>query len=109
MRSAVLEPDASGNFVLSSYIFATARDYARFGLLYYNDGKWKANRSSHLNLVKHGNLPLQTHREIMDTSFGLGTDHHYPHLPNFPDVPADLYYADGFAVQEIYIIPQRNW
>ncbi len=34
MRSAVWEPDASGTFVGSSYIYATIRDYARFGLLY---------------------------------------------------------------------------
>ncbi len=35
MRSAVLEPDASGTFVGSSFSYATARDWARFGLLYW--------------------------------------------------------------------------
>ena len=34
MRSVVIEPDPSGIFVGSSYTYATARDWARFGLLY---------------------------------------------------------------------------
>lgn len=40
MRSAVLETDAAGTFVGSSYLYATARDWARFGLLLLQDGKW---------------------------------------------------------------------
>jgi CubicO group peptidase (beta-lactamase class C family) len=44
MYSAVMEPDASGNFVGSSYCHATARDWARFGLLYLNDGKFNGQQ-----------------------------------------------------------------
>ena len=44
MYNTLLEPDASGTYVGSSYINATARDYARFGLLYYNDGIWNGER-----------------------------------------------------------------
>src|SRR5262249_49411256 len=38
MTSAVLEPDASDTFVCSSFMFATARDWARFGELFLQDG-----------------------------------------------------------------------
>lgn len=38
MDSAVLEQDAGGTFLASSYMFATARDWARFGQLYLEDG-----------------------------------------------------------------------
>jgi len=38
MQSAVPEPDPSGTYVGSSYTFATPRDWARFGLLYLQDG-----------------------------------------------------------------------
>ena len=39
MSSAVLEPDASGTFVCSSYMLATARDWARFGQLWAEGGR----------------------------------------------------------------------
>ncbi len=40
MTSAVLETDARGTFVGSSYLYATARDWARFGLFMAQDGVW---------------------------------------------------------------------
>jgi CubicO group peptidase (beta-lactamase class C family) len=40
MASACLEPDASGTFVCSSYMLATARDWARFGQLWIDRGRW---------------------------------------------------------------------
>lgn len=40
MRSAVMEADQAGTFVGSSYLYATARDWARFGLLLADQGRW---------------------------------------------------------------------
>jgi CubicO group peptidase (beta-lactamase class C family) len=44
MTTAVLEPDPSGTFVGSSFMYATARDWARFGLLFLRDGTWNVER-----------------------------------------------------------------
>jgi CubicO group peptidase (beta-lactamase class C family) len=44
MHSAVPEFDAAGTWVASSYVRATARDFARFGLLYLRDGMWNGTR-----------------------------------------------------------------
>ncbi len=44
MYNTLFEPDPSGTYVGSSYINATARDFARFGLLYYNDGVWNGEK-----------------------------------------------------------------
>jgi CubicO group peptidase (beta-lactamase class C family) len=44
MHSATPEFDATGTWVASSYVRATARDFARFGLLYLRDGVWDGTR-----------------------------------------------------------------
>ena len=44
MTSALLEPDASGSFIGSSFAFMTARDWARFGELFRRDGVWNGRR-----------------------------------------------------------------
>jgi CubicO group peptidase (beta-lactamase class C family) len=54
MRSRLFEPlgitsaipkfDAAGTFIGSSFCFMTARDFARFGLLYMRDGLWEGRR-----------------------------------------------------------------
>jgi CubicO group peptidase (beta-lactamase class C family) len=44
MTSADPELDAAGTWVASSYLRATARDWARFGLLYLRGGTWAGAR-----------------------------------------------------------------
>lgn len=44
MQSTTMRFDAAGTFIGSSFAFATARDFARFGLLYLRDGTWDGQR-----------------------------------------------------------------
>jgi CubicO group peptidase (beta-lactamase class C family) len=110
MYHTLLEPDASGTYVGSSYIMATARDYARFGLLYYNDGVWNGERILPQGWVKQtATSPGSNKFKNYGYQFwlnGFQSDTSTQHL--FPDVPADMFYADGYAYQFIYIIPSKN-
>ena len=44
MRDMVLETDPYGNFLLQGYEFGSARDWARLGNLYLQDGVWNGVR-----------------------------------------------------------------
>ena len=54
MASAVPEFDETGTWVASSYLRATARDWARFGLLYLRDGMWDGSRLLPAGWVDYG-------------------------------------------------------
>ncbi|WP_246041307.1 serine hydrolase domain-containing protein [Peteryoungia ipomoeae] len=57
MDSAVLEADARGTFVGSSYLYATAHDWARFGLLLANDGVWQGRQIVPLDFIARMKTP----------------------------------------------------
>jgi CubicO group peptidase (beta-lactamase class C family) len=54
MASADPRLDEAGTFIGSSYVYATARDFARFGLLYLRDGTWNDRRLLPEGWVDHG-------------------------------------------------------
>src|SRR5688572_1312437 len=102
MHSVLLEPDASGTYVGSSYIYATARDYARFGLLYYNDGVWDGERILPEGWVQKTFTSSAANKlKNYGYQFWLnGFDKRDPEKRWYPDVPADMYFADGYGGQE---------
>ncbi len=57
MRSAIPKFDAAGTFIGSSFCFCTARDFARFGLLYLRDGVWDGSRILPEGWVDHARTP----------------------------------------------------
>ena len=57
MRSAIPKFDDAGTFIGSSYCFCTARDFARFGLLYLRDGVWDGRRILPEGWVDYGRTP----------------------------------------------------
>ena len=98
----ILETDAAGYFVGSSYSNASARDWARFGLLYYNDGVWKGDTILPKGWVNYTRTPA------IDSKGEYGAQFWLNNSKILPDVPADLYFCDGHRGQRIFIIPSRN-
>jgi len=110
MFSAVLEPDSSGTFVGSSYTFATPRDWARFGLLYLQDGIWQGERIFPAGWVKYTTTPTAkaprgeygAHTWL---NAGSATD---PDDRRWPGAPRDAFAALGFQEQKVIVIPSRK-
>lgn len=109
MRSAVIEMDPSGTWVGSSFMYATARDWARFGLLYLNDGVWGGEPVLPAGWVKYSATPTPASQGKYGAHFWLnaGTSSQ-GHNRDYPDVPADCYEARGFEGQFVSVIPSRK-
>ena len=110
MYSVVLEPDASGTFVGSSYMYATARDWARFGLLYFNKGLYNHQRILSEDWIQQTITPAGSSK-LGEYGFqfwlNAGPENN-PQSRTYPSAPTDLYYADGFEGQRIYVIPSKK-
>jgi CubicO group peptidase (beta-lactamase class C family) len=110
MRSAVLEPDPAGTFVGSSFMYASARDWARFGLLYLHDGVWNGARILPAGWVEYSVTPATAAPrgqygaqwwlnagEAADTTRRM-----------WPDLPRDIFWASGFQGQYVVVLPSHD-
>jgi CubicO group peptidase (beta-lactamase class C family) len=102
MRSVVWEVDASGTFVGSSYLYATMRDYARFGLLYMHNGNWLGEQIFPEGWVNYTTAPAEGSGGEYGALFWLNRNGEFPGLPD------DLYYCDGYDGQRIFIVPSKE-
>lgn len=110
MHSAIIEPDASGSLVGSSYMFATPRDWARFGMLIKNDGVWRDERILPEGWVRYSTTPTpKAPKGEYGAQFWLNAGKKdNPAVRKFPSLPTDMVYLSGFNGQITAIIPSRN-
>lgn len=102
MNSMVLEADLAGNYVGSSYSWATARDWAKFGLLYLHDGNWNGTQIFSKNWVDYVTKPTNGSNGTYGAQFWLNAE------KQFKDVPKSMYFADGYQGQRVYILPEQD-
>ena len=102
MTSMVLETDLSGCYIGSSYGWATPRDWAKFGLLYLNDGVWNGERILPEGWVKYAATPAKGSDGDYGAQFWLNAGGEYPKSPK------DMFYCDGYQGQYVYILPSQD-
>ena len=102
MHSMVLETDLAGNYVGSSYSWATPRDWARFGLLYLHKGNWNGEQILNESWVEYSTTPTVGSNAEYGAHFWLNAGGIYP------NVPKDLFSANGFQGQHVFIIPSKD-
>jgi CubicO group peptidase (beta-lactamase class C family) len=110
MYSAVIEPDASGSFVGSIYMFATPRDRDRFGLFTLRDGVWNGERILPEGWMKYSTTPtpLALKGEYGALFWLNAGEKGNPKNRMYPSLPTDLYYLSGYNGQVVAVIPSRD-
>jgi CubicO group peptidase (beta-lactamase class C family) len=96
MRSARPRFDPAGTFIGSSFVFATARDFARFGLLYLRDGVWDGRRVLPPGWVDQARTPTPA-------SFGRYGAHWWLALDG-----TGIFTANGYQGQYVVVDPGRD-
>lgn len=113
MNNTLLEVDASGTFVGSSYCYATARDWARFGLLYANDGVWIGERILPEGWVKFTATASDAKNSSKSGKYGAlwwtnEGDKKNPTNKKYPHVPSDCFSCQGYDGQYVWVIPSKK-
>ncbi|WP_062518547.1 serine hydrolase domain-containing protein [Demequina gelatinilytica] len=110
LSSAVLEADAAGTPVCSSYMWATPRDWATLGQFALQDGEWNGEQ-----LLPTGWMAEST--TAVDTSVEAGSDGYASGWwsNTRPDgsvveeeLPADAYFAEGHDGQWVVVVPSEQ-
>jgi len=79
-------------------------------LLFYNDGVWNGERILPEGWVRQTAMaPASNQRKNYGYQFWLnGIEPNDPSRHTYPDVPADMFFCDGYAGQAIYIIHSKK-
>lgn len=109
MASAVMERDASGTFVGSSFMYATARDWAKFGQLYLQDGVWQGQRILPEGWVQYSISPVaQAPEKEYGAHVWLKVPGDFSSTESRKLVPADAFHAVGHEGQLLSVLPSRD-
>jgi CubicO group peptidase (beta-lactamase class C family) len=102
MSSMIIETDVLGNYVGSSYGWATARDWAKFGLLYLHKGNWNGEQILNESWINYSKTPTNSSNGEYGAQFWLNAGDVYP------NVPKDLFSCNGYQGQHVFIIPSKD-
>ena len=106
LSNTLFETDGTGAFVGSSYIYATARDWAKMGYLLENQGNINGEQVLPENYVRELSLP-NTSANAPDYGYQVWLNAGAQEL-NWPSIPQDAYAMRGNRGQAVMIIPSLD-
>ncbi len=104
MRNTLLSVDRFGDFILSSQVYTSARDLARFGLFYLQEGVWNGERILSKEWIDFVRTPAPATAE-RGNQYG-GQWWLVPDGRN--DVPQDAYSTAGNRGQYVIVVPSHE-
>lgn len=108
MASAVLEPDTTGGLVCSSYLWATPRDWARFGLWFAQNGEWEGQQLLPPDWVDYSTSTIDIEGEEEGYGAHWWVNRRTDESLVMPDVRADAFWASGHDGQRVFVIPSAD-
>ena len=111
MSTAVFEPDASGCPVGSSYMYASARDWARVGLFMLNEGIVDGQLLLPEGWVAYMTTPSSSSRGTYGAQTWLNPDDPEKLASEdriFESLPSSMYYLSGFNDQNVFVFPEQD-
>ena len=103
MTSAIIEPDAKGTQVFSSFGYMTPRDWTKFGRLYLREGNWNGSQILSTSWIEMTRKQAAGSGGSYGGHFWLNTGQ-----KAFPDLPEDAFAAQGYQGQYLIIIPSND-
>jgi CubicO group peptidase (beta-lactamase class C family) len=104
MRNTLVSTDRFHNFILSSQVYTNARDLARFGLLYVQNGLWDGERLLSEDWIEFVRTPAPATRErgnFYGGQWWLVPDER-------TDIPGDTYATSGNRGQYVIVVPSHD-
>ena len=104
MRNTLVSTDRFGDFILSSQVYTNARDLARFGMLYLQNGVWNGERLLSEEWIDFVRTPAPA-------TVGRGSQYggQWWLVPeNRDDVPKDAYSTSGNRGQYAVVVPSHD-
>lgn len=110
IHSAALETDNNGTFIGSSFMYASARDWARLGQFCLQGGQWQGKQLLPGEWLSYSTTPTPNNPlNNYGAHFWLNADPEDNQLKrSWPSLPTDTFSMNGYQGQRIVIIPSKD-
>ncbi len=108
MSSAVLEPDAAGHPVCSSYLWATPRDWAVVGQFALQNGRWNGEDMLPAGWMQRSTTVPDVAGEEDGHAAHWWANRRSDGRLRFPAMPEDTYWASGHDGQRLFVVPSAD-